>query len=190
MSNQINKLKILGISGSIRTGSYNTAILNNIKRIAKEKRELEIEIFDIKNIPVFNPDDEKIPPQIVIEFKNKIRESDAIIFVSPEYNYSVPGVLKNAIDWATRPYGDNSFEGKAAAIVGASPGMIGTARMQYQLRQIMVFCNMHPINKPEMMINNVHEKIDKEGNLKDTKTEEKIIEMIDSLVNWTVQLKK
>src|SRR5206468_284930 len=80
------------------------------------------------------------------------READAILFVTPEYNYSVSGVLKNAIDWASRPYGDSAWNGKPAAIMGASPGAMGTARAQYHLRQMLVFLNMFPINQPEVMI--------------------------------------
>src|SRR4029077_6804387 len=128
----------------------------------------------IDGFPGFNQDLDQEPPEKVIEFKQKIREADAILFSSPEYNYSIPGVLKNAIDWASRPYGDSAWEGKPAAIMGASPGAVGTARMQYHLRQVMVFLNMYPLNKPEAMIGNCMEKFDSEGNLTDEKTKEHI----------------
>jgi len=90
--------------------------------------------------------------------KNRVREADAILFVTPEYNYSIPGVLKNAIDWASRPYGDGAWDGKPVAIMGASAGRLGTARAQYHLRQMMVFLDGRPVNKPEVMIGAAHTK--------------------------------
>jgi len=123
-----------------------------------------VEIFDLEGIPGFNQDDEKNPPAKIAEFKARIREADAILFVTPEYNYSIPGVLKNAIDWASRPYGDSAWNGKPAAIMGASMGAIATARAQYDLRKMMVFLNMFPINQPEVMIGNAGEKFDEQGN--------------------------
>jgi len=102
-------------------------------------------------------------PEKVREFKAKIRAADAILIATPEYNYSVPGVLKNAIDWASRPPGDNAFDGKPAAIMSASEGMLGGARAQYQLRHVFVFLNMHPINKPEVIVTFATERIDGKG---------------------------
>ncbi len=107
------------------------------------------------------------------------------MFVTPEYNYSVPGVLKNAIDWASRPYGDNAFDGKPAAIMGASIGAIATARAQYDLRKMMVFLNMFPINQPEVMIGNVAERFDEQGNLTDETTRGFIRQQLENLVAWT-----
>ncbi|MFL6375012.1 MAG: NADPH-dependent FMN reductase, partial [Pyrinomonadaceae bacterium] len=129
-------IRILGISGSLRTGSYNTAALRAAVELCPDGAE--IEIYDIGGFEPFNEDLEPNPPEKVTEFKAAIRAADAILFSSPEYNYSVPGHLKNAIDWASRPYGDSAFDGKPALIIGCSPGAIGTARMQYHLRQIMV----------------------------------------------------
>ena len=103
-----------------------------------------LDVFELDGIPGFNQNQEQSPPEKVMELKKRVREADAILFVTPEYNYSVPGVLKNAIDWASRPYGDNAWNGKPAAIMGASIGGIATARAQYHLRQIMVFLNMFP----------------------------------------------
>src|SRR5687767_13200144 len=116
-------IRVLGIAGSLRESSYNRGALRAAVELAPEG--VTIETFDINEIPPFNQDDEGSPPQIVTEFKQKIREADAIIFSTPEYNYSLPGVLKNAIDWASRPYGDSAWNGKPAAIMGASPGAIG-----------------------------------------------------------------
>src|SRR5258706_10111053 len=179
-------IRILGIAGSLRTGSYNAAALRAAVELAPAG--VEIEIYDIDGFSGFNQDLDHEPPAKVVEFKQKIRNSDAIIFSSPEYNYSVPGLLKNAIDWASRPYGDNAWDGKPAAIMGVSPGAIGTARMQYHLRQIMVFLNMHPLNRPEVMIGDCAKKFDEAGNLTDEKTRDFIRQMTESLVAWTKRL--
>ena len=179
-------IKILGIAGSLREGSYNRGALRAAADLVPEGAE--IEIFDIAGFPEFVQGQDENPPQKVVEFKQKIREADAIIFCSPEYNYSVPGVLKNAIDWASRPYGDSAWNGKPAAIMGASIGGIGTARMQYHLRQIMVFLNMFPLNQPEVMISNATEKFDAEGNLTDEPTKEFIASQLKALVDWTRKL--
>src|SRR5687767_5805268 len=145
----------------------------------------EIEIFELDGIPGLNQDDEQNPPAKVVELKRQIREADAILIVTPEYNYSVPGVLKNAIDWASRPYGDSAWNGKPAAIMGASVGTIGTARAQYHLRQMMVFLNMFPINQPEVMIGNSSERFDAKGNLTHNATKKFIRQLLQNLVEWT-----
>lgn len=181
-----DKVKILGIAGSLRAGSYNAGALRAAAELVPEGAEFEI--FDIGGLPEYNQDSDANPPEKVKELKRKIREADAILFSSPEYNYSVPGVLKNAIDWAARPYGDSAWDGKPAAIMGASPGGFGTVRMQYHLRQIMVFLNMFPINRPEVLIGNCVGKFDDQGNLTDEKTREIIRQMLDSLVEWTRRL--
>jgi chromate reductase len=124
----------------------------------------------------------------VIELKRRIREADAILIVTPEYNYSIPGVLKNAIDWASRPYGDSAWNGKPVALMGASIGAIGTARAQYHLRQVFVFLNMFPINQPEVMISNAGERFDAGGNLTDETTKKLIRQLLQSLADWTRRL--
>jgi chromate reductase, NAD(P)H dehydrogenase (quinone) len=176
-------IHILGIAGSLRRESYNRSALRAAIELLPEGATLEI--FELDGIPAFNQDDEQNPPAKVKEFKQKIREADAILFVTPEYNYSVPGVLKNAIDWASRPYGDNAWNEKPAAIMGASIGSIATARAQYHLRQIFVFLNIFPVNQPEVMIGNAAERLDKEGNLMDEMTRKLIGQLLDNLVNWT-----
>jgi chromate reductase len=176
-------VSILGIAGSLRRESYNRATLRAATELVPEGAT--IEIFELDDIPGFNQDAEQTPPASVVELKRKIREADAILFVTPEYNYSVPGVLKNAIDWASRPYGDSAWNGKPAAIMGASVGTIGTARAQYHLRQMMVFLNMFPINQPEVMIGNAHERFDSQGNLTHDATKEFIRQLLQNLVDWT-----
>jgi chromate reductase len=184
----IPKISILGFSGSLRKGSYNKSLLRAALEMVPA--EAELEIFDLEGIPPFNQDLENQPPEKVKEFKAKIRAADAILIATPEYNYSIPGLLKNAIDSASRPYGDNAFDGKPVAIMGASIGMLGTARAQYHLRQSLVFLNMYPLNQPEVMVPFAQEKIDQNGQVTDQKTREKIKELLEALVIWTRKLKK
>jgi chromate reductase len=176
-------IRILGIAGSLRRDSYNRATLRAAIELAPE--DASIDIFELDEIPGFNQDDEQNPPAKVVELKRRIREADAILFVTPEYNYSVPGVLKNAIDWASRPYGDSAWNGKPAAIMGASVGTIGTARAQYHLRQMMVFLNMFPVNQPEVMIGNATEQFDAQGNLTNDTAKQFIRQLLQNLVDWT-----
>lgn len=183
-----NPIRILGIAGSLRRASYNRAALRAATKLVPEGAVLEI--FELDDIPLFNQDGDQNPPAKVVELKQKIREADAILFVTPEYNYSVPGVLKNAIDWASRPYGDSAWNGKPAAIMGATVGALGTARAQYHLRQIMVFLNMFPINQPEVMIGNAAKRFDQEGNLTDEATQEFIRQLLQNLVAWTKRLEQ
>ena len=129
-------------------------------------------------------------PKKVKDFKSKIREADALLIVTPEYNYSVPGVLKNAIDWASRPYGDNPFNEKPVAIMSASVGMLGGARAQYHLRQIFVYLNMYPINGPEVIVTFAQDKFDTNGKLTDKNTQNFVRQLLQNLVNWTIKLKK
>jgi len=181
-------LTILGIAGSLRKASYNRAALRVAREVAPPGAK--IEIFELNGIPPFNQDEESPMPGKVVQFKARIRAADAILFVTPEYNYSIPGVLKNAIDWASRPYGDSAWEGKPVAIMGASPGMLGTARAQYHLRQCFVFLNMVPLNKPEVMIANASERFDETGNLIDEDTRAHIQKLVEALARWTRQLQK
>jgi chromate reductase len=181
-------LTILGFAGSLRKASYNKALLHAAVELAP--KELKIEVFDLDGIPPFNQDLERDLPEKVKEFKAKIRAADAILIVTPEYNYSIPGVLKNAIDWASRPYPDNSFDGKPVAVMGASTGMLGTARAQYHLRQCFVFLNMYPVNKPEIMVTFAPQKFDENGRLTDKNTGEHVLDLLRSLVNWTEKLEK
>lgn len=133
---------------------------------------------------------ERQPPARVTLLKARIRSADAVLFVTPKYNYSIPGVLKNAIDWASRPYGDNAWEGKPVAVMGASPGAMGTARAQYHLRQVFVFLNMCPLNRPEVMIANAGQRFDEEANLVDENTGKYIRSLLESLVQWTRRLER
>lgn len=181
------KVKILGITGSLRKGSFNKMLLE--AALGAAPQEVELETFDLEGIPPFNQDLENNPHQKVKELKEKVKGADGILIVTPEYNYSVPGVLKNAIDAASRPYGTNPFEGKPVAIMGASIGMLGTARAQYHLRQTLVFLNAFPLNRPEVMVPFAESKFDETGRLTDETTREKVKELLVELVRWIRKLK-
>ncbi len=149
---------------------------------------MTFEVFDLEGIPPFNQDNENNPPPKVAEFKEKIRNADALLIATPEYNYSIPGVLKNAIDWASRPKQGNPLEGKPVAVMSASTGRFGGARAQYHLRQTFVFVNMHPVNKPEVMLSNAGECVDADGKVTDEKTRMLINQLIEALVAWANRL--
>ena len=178
---------ILGIVGSLRRESYNRSAMRAATQLVPAGAK--IDVFDLNGIPGFSEDDEQHPPAKVVELKQRIRAADALLFVTPEYNYSIPGVLKNAIDWASRPYGDSAWSGKPAAIMGASTGSIGTARAQYHLRQVFVFLNVYAMNDPEVMIGNAAAKFDAQGTLTDEETRKRIRALLKSLVEWTERLR-
>lgn len=161
-------MKILGISGSLRQGSFNSMALRAAQKLAPAG--MSIEIADIAAIPFYNDDIRAAgEPQAVADLKAKVRAADALLLVSPEYNFSVPGVLKNTLDWMSRPP-EPPFDGKVVAIMGASGGPLGTARGQYHLRQILVYMNTFTVNKPEVFIGNAQTKFDAQGELTDGTT--------------------
>lgn len=180
-------IRILGFAGSLRKGSYNKALLRAAVELAPKGTEMQI--FDLEGIPPFSEDLESKPAAKVKDFKAAIEAADAVLIATPEYNYSMPGVLKNAIDWASRPYGDNSFAGKPVALMGASVGTLGTARAQYHLRQCCVFLNMHVLNQPEVMVASAQDKIDPAGRVTDEETRKRIAQLLVALVAWTEQLR-
>lgn len=176
----MNEIKILGIVGSLRKSSYNRSALIAAQELVPDGAVLEL--VELHDIPVFNQDDEMAPPASVRDFKQRILAADAILFATPEYNYSLPGGLKNAIDWASRPYGENAWQGKAAAMMGASIGNLGTARAQYHLRQVLVTLNMPVVNQPEVMIGNAALRFDDDGKLSDEPTRQHIQKLLHALV--------
>ena len=180
-------IRIFGFAGSLRRDSYNKTLLRAALELVPDDAELET--FDLEGIPPFNQDQDREPPARVKEFKSGIRAADAILIATPEYNYSIPGVLKNAIDWASRPYAENAFDGKPIALMGASPDMIGTARAQYDLRRSCVFLNMYPLNRPEVMVAYCEDKIDQSGRVTDGHTRDKIRQLLQALVAWTRRLR-
>ena len=151
---------------------------------------MHIDVFDLEGIPLYNQDLENDPPIKVVEFKAKIKAADALLIACPEYNFSVSGVLKDALDWASRPKKDTPLEGKPVAIMSASTGRLGGARAQYHLRQCFVFLNMHPVNQPEVMLANAPANVDTNGNVINEQTKALIRQLLESLVVWTKKLQQ
>lgn len=179
--------KVLALCGSLRKGSFNKMALNVAIELAPPS--VTIETFDLSPIPLYNEDVRTAGyPGPVQALRDAVKAADAILFVTPEYNYSVPGVLKNAIDWASRPP-EPPFDGKPCAMMGASMGIFGTARAQYHLRQMCVFLNMLPLNKPEVMIPQAQNKFDANGKLTDETTRGFIRDLIVALDAWTRKLR-
>ena len=177
---------MLGFAGSLRKGSFNRAALRAAAELLPAGMILET--FDLRPIPLYDADVEAAGvPESVQEFRRRIAAADALLIATPEYNYSMPGVLKNAIDWGSRPP-DQPLNGKPVAIMGASPGGFGTARAQYHLRQTCVFTNMLPLNRPEVFISNAHEKFDAQGRLTDEKARQGIAALLEALAAWTRRL--
>jgi chromate reductase len=180
-------LRVLGIAGSLRATSYNRGLLLAAKENAPAG--MAIDIFDIAHIPGYNGDVEaEGEPEPVAPFKSAISEADALLFATPEYNYGLPGVLKNAIDWASRPPGKSALVGKPAAIMGATPGTGGTARAQLQLRQTLAATRVHVLTQPEIFVAGASSKFDEDGRLTDEETLKYIRKLLDGLAAWTRRL--
>ena len=152
-------IEVLGIAGSLRRDSYNT--------------DVEAEAY----------------PEVAKELKRRIRDADGVLIVTPEYNYGLPGVLKNAIDWASRPYGDSAWEGKPLAIMGASPGQGGTVRAQLQLRQAAIFLNMLPLNRPEVLVSGADSRFDASLNLTDETSRKFVRDELEAFAHWIERLR-
>ena len=179
-------IHVLAICGSLRVGSYNRLALRTA--IDLKPPGMTIETADIGSIPLYNEDVRAQGfPAPVETLRRQIKEADALLFVCPEYNYSMPGVLKNAIDWASRPP-DQPFAGKPVAMMGAGAGMAGTVRAQYDLRKCCVFLDMHPLNRPEVFIGQAQTKFDASGRLTDDAARGFIRDMLVNLEKWTRQI--
>ena len=182
-------LRVLGFAGSLRRGSYNRALLR--AAVELQPPGMEIATHDLAGLPLYNADlDVDGGPGAVVEFKRAIQQADALLIATPEYNYGVPGVLKNAIDWASRATPDNLrvLNGKPAAIVGASSGNSGTARSQLQLRQAFVYTQTYALAVPEMLVARCRDKFDAEGWLSDEPTREMLRKLLVALADWTRRL--
>jgi chromate reductase, NAD(P)H dehydrogenase (quinone) len=175
-----DEITILGIAGSLRKDSYNKGALRAARELCPEGAR--IEIYDIAGLPLFNQDEERNPTPKVTEFKQQIRAADAILLVTPEYNYGVPGVMKNALDVASRPYGDNAWNGKPVALMSAAASIAGGIRAQYQIRQCFVFLNMDAVMQPEVAIGNAMQRFDEKGNLTDDTSKKLIRQLLENLV--------
>lgn len=175
-------IHILGIAGSLRAQSVNRLLLTNAQTLLPSG--VSLEIFDLSDVPLFNQDHEQSLPEGVQRLKAALARAHAVLFATPEYNYSIPGVLKNAIDWASRPAGTSAWAGKPAAVIGATPGVLGTARAQYHLRQVLVSLDMPTVNQPEVMITGARDKFSAEGRLND----EKGVQLLDAVLSKLIAL--
>jgi chromate reductase len=181
-------IRVLGLSGSLRRGSFNTALLRAAIDLAPA--DMTFTTFDLRPIPPYDEDVRAVGlPEAVVAFRAAIAAADALLFVTPEYNYSIPGLLKNAIDWASRPP-SQPFAGKPTSIMGASGGLSGTMRAQYHLRQIVVFLDLLVMNKPEVFVRSAAEKFDPEGRLVDDATRKVVREHVAALAEWTRRLRR
>lgn len=179
-------MKFLAICGSLRKKSTNLGMLRFAQAHAPEG--VSIEIADLADVPFYNADlTEK--PAAVIKLLAQMSEADAFILGCTEYNYSIAPALKNALDWASREPDNNLLSGKPAALMGSGGGM-GTSRSQYHMRQVCVYMNMHPLNKPEVFANAFANTFDDQGNLTDSKIQANILAQLEALKNWTAQLQK
>jgi chromate reductase len=182
------RVRVLGIAGSLREGSYNRALLRAAQELAPP--EIEVSIFDgLGSIPLYNEDVRtESTLTSVADLKQAIREADALLIVTPEYNYSIPGVLKNAIDWASRPPESSPLDGKPVALMGASTGTFGTVRAQMHLRQVCVYTNMLALNKPQVLVARARAKFDEQGRLTDEASIRFVREELEALREWTLRL--
>jgi chromate reductase len=177
-------LKLLGISGSLRRQSCNTGLLRAAQKQLPDDTALEI--ADLSDVPFYNAD--IIKPSAVSRVLAQIKTADALVFACPEYNYSIAPALKNILDWASREPENALLSDKAVAIMGAGGGM-GTSRSQYHLRQVCIFLNLHPLNKPEVFSNAFTGAFDADGNLTDAKLIQLVADQMRALVNWTHRIK-
>lgn len=188
VSGPTSPVQVLGFAGSLRSGSYNRALLRAAQELAPETMQLQV--FDLAPIPLYNMDVEaQGDPAPIAEFKAAIRAADALLIATPEYNYSIPGVLKNALDWASRPPQTSPLSGKPVAIMGASTSAMGTVRTQMHLRHVCVITNMLPLNRPEIMVAHAQDKFDAQGRLADEPTREFVRKLLEALVDWTLRLR-
>ena len=163
-------MNIVAMSGSLRKGSYNTMLVKALAELAPTG--MQVEILEIGNLPLYNSDDEASFPAAAQPLKDKVEKADGVIIATPEYNRSMSGVLKNAIDWISRPYGQNSFARKPVLVAGVSVGKIGTAVAQSHLRQVMLHLDADVIGQPELYLGPAQEIFDGKGNLIDASTKE------------------
>jgi len=175
-------LEIVGIAGSLRAGSYNRALLRAAAEVAPAG--MRVEIADLRPLPLYDGDTEAagLPPAVA-ELKARVRAADALLVVTPEYNYSVPGVLKNALDWLSRG-ADSALVGRAAGIMGASPGGFGTVRAQHHLRQVAAGANLLVMTRPEVHVAHAADKFDREGRLTDDATRRSVSAFLAALGAW------
>jgi chromate reductase len=181
-------IRILGVAGSLRRASLNRALLHAAQELTPDG--LAIEPFDLAVVPLYNGDVEAAgDPEGVSAFKAAIRGADGVLFVTPEYNHGVPGVMKNAVDWASRPPREAALGGKPVGIIGASPGQTGSARGQTQLRQAFEFTDSYCMPQPELLVFRAHEKFDAEGRLTDEATAKHLVRYLGAFADWVARFR-
>jgi chromate reductase len=178
----MNPRRIAVIVGSIRKGSINRKLAHALMKLAP--KEFQMEIPRIDDLPVFNQDHDQNPPEPVVRLKSQIAAADALLFVTPEHNRSIPTALKNALDWASRPYGKNAWAGKPAGILGASPGSIGTAVAQQHLRNVLSYLDVPTLGQPEVFIHFTEGLIDADGNIPSEGTRKFLQGFVDRYAAW------
>jgi chromate reductase len=183
----VDQLRILGFAGSLRQASYNRGLIRAATELAPGGTI--VDVFDLTDLPLFNQDVEDAgEPRSVAGFKRAIARADALLVATPEYNHGVPGVLKNAIDWASRPRVTSPLRDKSVAVIGASPGRGATARAQAQLRDAFVFTGACVMPLPELLIGGAGEHFDRDGNLTDSDLRTSLVELMEALREWTLRI--
>jgi chromate reductase, NAD(P)H dehydrogenase (quinone) len=184
MTDRSTTLRVVGFAGSLRAGSYNRALLRAAQDLAPAAG-MTIDIAEIGDLPLFNEDVEAAGvPDPVLRLRSAVAAADGLLIATPEYNHGVPGVLKNAVDWLSRPPRGSVLAGKPAAILGASKGMTGTARGQSQLRQSFVFTDTPTMLQPEILVARAQEKFDADGELTDADTRTFLGRYLESFAGW------
>lgn len=178
-------MKVIAISGSLRKGSYTTALLKTFA--LRKPAGIEFELLDVSALPLLNEDLEADLPQAVRDFHEKIASADAYFFGNPEYNRSFTPVMKNVIDWGSRPPGQNKWAGKPAASIGSSPGMFGGYGAVGQIRQVLMHVGLAVMPTPELLFSKVKDIIDAEGNVTDEKTLERIDKYWSAFTTWAAR---
>jgi chromate reductase len=183
----VDQTRILGFAGSLRRASYNRGLIRAASELAPAGTL--VDVFDLDDLPLYNQDVEDAgEPPSVVAFKRAIARADALLVATPEYNHGVPGVLKNAIDWASRPRVTSPLRDKSVAVVGASPGNGSTARAQAQLREAFVFTGACVMPQPELLIGAAASHFDDDGNLTDPALRTSLLELVEALRAWTLRI--
>jgi chromate reductase len=178
-----NSLDVVAIVGSLRAGSFTRRIVVALAGMMQES--LKIEILDIGVLPLYNADAETAPPASWTQLRSRVKRSDAVLFATPEYNRSVPGALKNAIDVASRPYGNNAWAGKPAAVLSVSPGAMGGFGANHHLRQSLVFLDMPTLQQPEVYLAGADKVLDEDGRIVNPATEAFLKQFAQRFEAWT-----
>lgn len=176
------EVKIAVLVGSLRKGSHNRALALALEQLATGRARFEY--VEIGDLPLYNQDLDTSYPAQGVRLKQQIRDADAVLFVTPEYNRSIPGVLKNAIDLGSRPYGDSAFAGKPAAVAGASIGVIGTALAQQHLRNVLAYLDMPVLGQPEVFLHFKDDLIDPAGRISNEGTQKFLQGFVDTFLAW------